>query len=220
MEILVVISLLIILIAAVVTSFISVGQRAYVDSTRTLLRRIELAVETYRDRAGFYPPDGLDGPVKSRFGADIYLSTCLYETLGLPLNVEKPAPGGRKVVERYSSPIVRFRDAELERSLDDPRLAELADAWGVPIHYDRLEGEHSYSEQSDGTHHVNPVDPHPLDPREVEGFAKVLGQGQNPGRFDVWSHGPRGHAATPADEDAVDQNAPPVPNWQLGQEQE
>ena len=108
-EILVVISLLVILIAALVANTLSVGQRAYVSANRTLFQRIDLAMGTYKDRVGFLPPDGLDGPYVSRENAELKLSACLYETLGRPLNVEKPAPGGRKVVERYRSPILRFR---------------------------------------------------------------------------------------------------------------
>lgn len=54
-EILVVISLLVILIAALVANTIAVGQRAYRDSTQTLFRRIDLGMGTYTDRVGFFP---------------------------------------------------------------------------------------------------------------------------------------------------------------------
>ncbi len=193
-EILVVISLIIILVAALVVNVISVGQRAYISATKSLFQRIELGTGTYKDRTGFNPADGLDAPVTSRDDEPIQSSACLYEYLGRPLVIEKPAPGGRTVVERYPSAVLRFRESELERIPGELNRAEVTDAWGIPIHYDRLEGTDSYSMQEDPAIHLNPPEYHPVDPREViAAVATQTGQGQNPGSFDLWSHGLPGH---------------------------
>ena len=224
-EILVVISLLVILIAVLVANTIAVGQRAFISSTKTLFRRIDLGMGTYTDRVGFFPPDGMDTTddgqeVVSREGIPIRSSACLYERLGRDLTVEKPAPGGRVVVERYSSPILRFREMELFRLPDDEvkTVAELLDAWGVPIHYDRLEGPNSYSVQ-DGSEepavHLEELEYHPLDPREMEGVIVTrAGEGQNIGKFDLWSHGSAGHD-DPADRNMTDEEQVEnsVVNW-------
>jgi type II secretory pathway pseudopilin PulG len=217
-EILVVISLLIILVAALVANTLSVGQRAYRSATETLFQRLDLSAGTYKDRVGFYPADGMDGQlgVESKEGRVIRSSACLYEFLGRPLRVEKVAPGGRKVVERYPSPILRLRESELERIPGDKTVAEIADAWGVPIHYDRLEGEDSYSLQDSGEVHLNPTETHPSDPRELEGvYVLEAGKGQNRGRFDLWSHGQKGHdVEAGSDEEYEPQGTGVVCNWE------
>jgi len=200
-EVLVVISLMVIIVAALVANTLSVGQRAYVKATESLFQRIDLAMGTYHDREGFYVPDGLDADYLSREGVQIRGSACLYECLGRSMIIAKVGPGGRKVYERYSSPAIRFKDAELDKVPDDPMVAEIKDAWGTPIHYDRLEGDESYSMQDYPEIHLNPPDNHPPDPRELEGCVKKLGTGQHPGAFDLWSHGRFGHDVTPYGEE-------------------
>ncbi len=218
-EILVVISLIMVLVAALVANTIKVGQRAYVSSTKTLLNRLDLALGSYRDRVGFYPPDGFDGtePVNARDVPDFPLraSMCLYETLGRPLVIVKPAPGGRRVVERYPTPLIRFRETELYHHPEYNSIAEILDAWGVPIHYDRLEGPNSYSIEDAPEIHLEPPPEHPPDPREVEASAQVVGQGQNPGKYDIWSHGPYGHEVPPSVYETTGGPTNIICNWRL-----
>ena len=69
--------------------------------------------------------------------------------------------------------------------------------------------------------HLNPPEYHPPDPREVEGAAMELGVGQNPGTYDLWSHGPPEHAPPGGgdSEGDVDQQAAEcVSNWKKPKE--
>jgi hypothetical protein len=123
------------------------------------------------------------------------------------------------VVERYSSPVLRFRESELFRVEDDEyrNVAEVTDAWGVPVHYDRLEGPDSYSIQ-DGTEpvHLVPPEVHPLDPREIAGICVTeAGRGQNIGSYDLWSHGSPGHDL-PEDRNMTEEEqiAASIVNWE------
>ena len=195
-EVLVVMALLAVLIAAF-GGIMSRSEQAYIRSTEVLLRRLDLAIGRYRDLTGFHPPDGMDGPFLSAEGEELFYGACLYEVLGRPLIVRKVGPGGRLVVERYPSPIMHgMQERELVRDPARPHVAEFLDSWGIPIHYDRLEGgPETFSEQSGGEAHVVPSDYHPPDPRmpSFEGFSVRRAGAQNPGAYDAWSHGSPGH---------------------------
>lgn len=215
-EILVVISLMTFLVTVLVTATLNVGQKAYVASTQVLFERIDLSIDRYRDLCGFCPPDGLDGPVVSREGKEIKSSACLYEYLGRPLQIAKLGTGGKVVVERYDSPVMRgLRSSEIEMSPDEGvAIAEIRDAWGSPLHYDRLEGENSFSEQSTADIHLSPPEFHPIDPREQAGVMVVeAGKGQNLGKYDVWSHGRHGHDKPESDVEVSTALKETLGNW-------
>ncbi len=218
LEILVVISLMTFLVTALLALTLNLGQRAYVASTRAMLERVDLSIDKYRDLAGFCPPDGFDAAVTMREGSiEIRSSACLYECLGRPLQIIKQGPGGKVVVERYDSPVMRgLKESELVRGLaDGADVAEIGDAWGCPLHYDRLEGEDSYSPQNTPDVHLVPPEYHGPDPREEPGIAVTeAGRGQNPGRYDVWSHGRRGHEPPESDEGTAALLRETIGNWQ------
>ncbi len=222
-EILVVISLMTLIVTALVAATLNVGQRAYVAATQALFERIDLAAGGYKDLSGFYPPDGLDaaadgsdGTVKSREGRELRGAACLYEFLGRPLQIVKHGAGGKVVVERYDSTLLRgLRESELARVPEEGAdVAEIRDSWNTPIHYDRLEGENSYSEQSTGEVHLEPPEWHPADPRSEAGVMVVdADKGQNPGKYDIWSHGRHGHDPLEADVDAKTALKETLCNW-------
>lgn len=205
-ELLVVIFILTLLAAMMVPNIIYVGDQARSKATEALFERITMGVDKYKDLTGFFPEDGLDSPLKNKGGDPIMSSQCIYELLGRPLLIEKPAPGGRKIVERHNSPVLDFKTSEIEvaRGEDEtekpagtgriiPR-GDIMDGWGTPIHYDRLEGKESYSVQDTPDIHVNPPGFHPLDPREFDGIAVEKMGPQNMGSYDLWSHGLVGHS--------------------------
>jgi prepilin-type N-terminal cleavage/methylation domain-containing protein len=215
-EILVVITLITLLMTALVAATLNVGQRAYVSSTQILFERIDMSVDRYKDLSGFYPADGLDAPVTSREGKGIMASACLYEFVGRPLVIVKEGPGGKPVVERYDSPVMRgLKQAEIARPPDATAdIGEIVDAWQMPIHYDRLEGEGSFSPQSTPDIHLVPPEYHPVDPREVAGVAVTeAGRGQNLGKYDVWSHGRPGHDKPEGDENEKTALKQTLGNW-------
>ncbi|HNR98791.1 MAG TPA: type II secretion system protein [Planctomycetota bacterium] len=218
LEILVVISLMTFLVTALVALTLNLSHRAYEASTRTLLDRIDLSIDKYKDLTGFCPPDGFDAPVTTREGGlEIRSAACLYEFLGRPLQVIKQGAGGKVVVERYDSPVMRgLKESELVRVPGDSAdVAEITDAWGGPLHYDRLEGDDSYSPQNTPDVHLVPPEYHGPDPRDVPGVAVAeAGTGQNPGRYDVWSHGRHGHEAPEREEDAAALLRETIGNWQ------
>lgn len=218
LEILVVISLMTFLVTALLALMLNVGQRAYVASTRALLERVDLSIDKYKDLSGFCPPDGFDAAMTAREGGiEIRSSACLYESLGRPLQIIKQGPGGKVIVERYDSPVMRgLREAELVRGLQEGAdVAEIADAWKCPLHYDRLEGDESYSPQGTPDAHLVPPEYHGPDPREEAGImVEEAGRGQNPGRYDVWSHGRRGHEAPDGEDDAAAVLRETICNWQ------
>ncbi len=213
-ELLVVIGILTTLAAVFVGSLLTVGEKAQRRATEALFQRISIGVDKYKDYSGFYPPDGLDGEITTGGGIPIVSTQSLYHFIGRPFVIKKPAPGGRVKVERYSSPLLSFTDSEIEYRYtgdveevpeDEERPAEILDKWGTPLHYDRLEGDpfNSLSRQGTPEIHLNPPDYHSPDPRDVEGLVSDFTEKpvvqetgpQNPGKYDLWSHGSAEHTA-------------------------
>jgi len=221
-EMLVVISILVLLMGLLLTAAMRLVLSARTRATEALIHKVALQIEEYHDNAGEYPPDGLDLPVTdARSGTNIFATACVLKTLTEPLQLTRKGPADFE--RTWTNPPIaeEFRKDSLLASTVNPDLFEIADAFGWPMHYDRVtEGargakDFSFSNQQ-GEVHLDPPSFHPADPRmdsELRSGIREVGQAQNKGRYDLWSHGPHGHSSP---EDWKDEYfAETMANWNL-----
>ncbi|MFQ5653602.1 MAG: type II secretion system protein [Planctomycetota bacterium] len=208
-ELLIVIALIVFLVALVVVNAGDLRNRAKRESVKSLIQRLGMQLETYHSKVGPYPSDGFDTPVETPQGTRLKSGAALTFALLQPIQLTQRLPNGDLRVLGTEEPVAEFADNDLSEAIDDDRDArELLDAWGNPLHYDNLEGGASaYSVQDDGSAHLHEPLAHAFDPREQEGEGVELTGPQNPGEYDLWSHGSSGHTD---DEKATDT----IGNWE------
>lgn len=203
-EMLVVISILVLLFGLFLGAAMRLVGQARKRATVALLHKLNLQIEEYRDTTGSYPPDGLDPEepvVDAQTGTALYATASIYRSLTEPLEMIRQGPGGQRGMQEVVLPpiVEKFQSDHLIRSTEYPGLYEIADGFGTPMHYDRLQGAKSFSPQDKGLVHLDPPLWHPPDPRGVDPSTipepPVTEMGpQHPGRYDLWSHGPHGHS--------------------------
>lgn len=202
-----VIGIIVILITIMVAAFGTHQQKANKRNTQALFHTINLKLQEYRELAGEFPPDGFDAPVETSDNAYPVQSgaaLAYFLTRPMVLRTEK-SDGSFKETERPS--LMKLTEKCMRRSDEsDPELVEIVDAWNEPIHYDRVATPDDYSIQESGDIHFEEVEAHGLDPREDPDHVPEVGP-QNPGKYDLWSHGPEGHTE---EEDLADM----INNWE------
>lgn len=208
-ELMVVISVIVVLMAMLAMSAGGLQRRANVAATDGLLQRTGLFIDSYHGKTGSYPADGIDRAVITEEGTPVQSGSALAFALTRPiLNREKLPTGEYRVVS--SEPAVgEFKGDELsEPFAEDPGARELVDTWGIPLHYDNLEGgRNAYSPQNEGDVHLFWDDlefdgaVHSLDPRELDGVA--TSGPQNIGEYDLFSHGGEGHTEDELPEECI-----------------
>ncbi|MBN1421279.1 MAG: type II secretion system protein [Planctomycetes bacterium] len=215
-EMLVVISILVLLMGLLITAAMRLVLSARIRATEALIHKLTLQLEEYHDKSGEYPADGLDQPVTdAKSGMTIYATACVLQALTQPLQLTRKGPAGFQ--RTWSEPPIAsdFRKENLLPSTVNPDVAEIADSFLWPMHYDRVaEGlNYNFSPQQ-GEVHLDPPSFHPPDPRmDRASGVREPGQAQNKGRYDLWSHGPHGH---PLPEDYKDEYiAETMANWNL-----
>jgi prepilin-type N-terminal cleavage/methylation domain-containing protein len=223
-ELLITISIITLLFSVLAMSGGGLKQKARIENTKSMISQLELYLDTYKSKSGAYPPDGLDGKkIYTEEGTQLMSGAALSWALTRPIDQMKRQPDGTMKAIGTTSPVAEFKQGELVdhaalgADLFDPEALEVCDAWGWPIHYDRLGGgRESYSRQDTSEVHLGwedigyeDVD----DPRTFEGISVELVGPQNLGEFDIWSHGPSGHILK--DLDPEEHAAQVVANWDL-----
>lgn len=204
LEIMTVIAILAILMSILIYGIGKYRITAYEKGTEGLLESIRAALESYHADYSEYPPDGFDpaNPAIRMSGgqkAAIHGSACLVYYLGIAQIMETEV--GQDVRKSLKPPYLEFKtgqlsggdDRDLDQKLADPRT-EVVDAWGNPIHYDRLDydtqtGRPKIDDQSSpGVHTMQGFvadKMHGPDPRKKGGKLET----KNAGSYDLFSHG-------------------------------
>ncbi len=209
-ELLVVVAILATLFSLVVVTVGPFLERAQVKATVSIIRRLESWAEEYRSLKGSYPKDGLDEPYESDTGTRLRGVGALHYQLSRSVIADDIV--GSRVRLRELPPVASIKSAELSDDYDG--VFEIIDGFGEPMHYDNVANDRFVPQ--DGSVHFPPVtDWHPDDPRAakntIDGKEVVRRRGiQNRGRFDIWSHGPRGH-------DEEEPECLPMGTWNLTQ---
>lgn len=208
-ELMVVISVIVVLMAMLAMTAGGLQTRANVAATDGLLQRIGLFIDQYHGKRGTYPADGIDGAVITEEGTPVQSGSALAFALTQPILDRERLPTGEFRVVSSEPAVGEFKGDELsEPFADDKNARELLDTWGLPLHYDNLEGGRSaYSPQNEGEVHLFWDDleidgaVHNLDPRELDGVA--TSGPQNIEEYDLFSHGPDGHTEEELPEECI-----------------
>jgi len=193
-EVLMVVAIIMMLAAMMTVAVMSQRKRAAKQRTEALFVRLEAAIDSYKELAGRYPPDGFDFEVTNAEGTAIRGSACLHYFLTKELTVESTVSGIRRITKH--DPVVELKDGELTAVNEDfPGAREITDGHGVALHYDNTENDEF--EAQDETAHLEELNYHPEDARlDSDQLAVEEGGIQNPGKYDLWSHGDAGHTET------------------------
>ncbi len=206
-EVLMVVAIIMMLTAMMTVAVMSQRKRAAKQATQALFVRLEAAIESYKELAGHYPPDGFDFEVTNDEGTAIRGSACLHYFLTKQLTVERKVSGLSRITKH--DPVVELKEGELTLANEDfPGAREITDGHKVPLHYDNTENDEF--EAQDETAHLEELTYHPEDARlNSDQLAVEEGGIQNPGKYDLWSHGDAGHTETETLETTVGNwNAP------------
>ena len=179
LELLVVTTIILVLIATLVTATMGVRKSTKLKGTQRLIRQLNQAVSMYYDRYKVYPPDGHDFEVKV-YDRAIQGSQCLIYYLCVPQPKSVKGPDG-KAIFRPQDPLLTdllgqdldFPLVEIETSR---KIPELKDSFGGPIFYDRVEKTAEYSHPMQ---HLSHPDPRPEERPTVR-----------MGKVQIWSVGP------------------------------
>jgi prepilin-type N-terminal cleavage/methylation domain-containing protein len=190
-EVLVVIAILATLIAMVSGAAIQCLERSRVLATEAQIQRLMAHLEDYRDLAGEFPPDGIDGEVRNAEGEPILGSACLGYFLARPIRVRELV-GGSEELKEYPPIVTPWRRDDLGPE-ERPGVREVVDAWKNPLHYDNTE-DGEFRPQGGEVHSPEVEDDmHPDDPRGGSFIAGGQNAVDRPGiqgrGFDLWSHG-------------------------------
>lgn len=187
-ELLVVISIILVLVATLVTAAMTVRKKVMVQRTRGLLVNLKTAMTAYYQTYRSYPPDGYDFEVEI-LGRPIQGSRCLVYYLMTPRPTTVKATDGTERT-RMRDPILTdsdVPDASLTFSLNDmesrEEVPEIIDGFEVPFLYDRVKKADDFSKLG--------TDGHP-DPRGPDKDSLTLDMG----RYQIWSRGSDGRKAT------------------------
>ncbi|MCZ6688032.1 MAG: type II secretion system protein [Planctomycetota bacterium] len=178
LELLVVTSIIMILIATLVTATMGVRKSVKRKATQRLIRQVSQAVSMYYDRYKAYPPDGYDFEVKV-YDRVIQGSQCLVYYLCVPQPKSVKGPDGKAILRPQDPLLTDLLAQDLVFPLNEietqGRIPELRDSFGGPILYDRVGkiAEYSYPLQ-----HLS----HP-DPRPEDGPTVMMG------KYQIWSVG-------------------------------
>ncbi len=198
-EILTVLGIMGLLVAAIFVAAGSLPQKAAIEGTRGLFQQISMALKSYYGEFREYPPDGYDRPVFAPNGIQLKGSACLTYFLAWKYPDGRGGivdhPDGLRKRDYVDSDNIRYVPVNggepfwptVKPREDLNKYGEVVDRFGNPVLYDNCErnkdGILLYTPRiptMDGT--VNP------DPRENK-----LPQGSyNPGIYDLWSCGPDG----------------------------
>ncbi len=193
-ELLIVISLILLLMAIFAVGMQNVKKKMRVSRTVSLVERVGIALESYHSAHGAYPSDGIESPVVTRDGTRLKSGAALTHALTRPMLKTRTNAAGERIVMGKSEPLLDLPQGELTKPLEgDKEAVEMVDAWGNELHYDNLSGDTGrFDEQGDGSVHLSDLDEHEEDPRTTE---LVIRDGaQSTGKFDFWSHGLGGHS--------------------------
>lgn len=191
-EVLMVVSIIILLASMLTVAVLSQRKKAAKQATQALFTRLEAAIDSYKELTGHYPADGFDTEVTNDEGTPIRGSACLQYFLTRETRVETKVSGVSRI--RKYDPVMELKDGELtEPNEDFPGAREIIDGYGRPIHYDNTEDGEFRAQ--DGSAHIELLEFHPEDPRmNTDQLAVIEGGVQNPGKYDLWSHGEGGHS--------------------------
>jgi len=189
-------AIIVTLFSLIAVGFATVMGRASEKATNSLLIRLKLQLDKYKQVMGTYPPDGIDSVEKNDQGEIVRGSASLYYHLTKPLLIA--SNDGGQVRKTEHEPIDKFSDRELTpEDPEHPGVREILDGWKNPIHYDNTEDEVFRPQR--GEVHFPEVDDedHPADPRdrtfEVDGKPAVEKPGIQGKGYDIWSHAALGH---------------------------
>ncbi len=206
-EVMTVVAIVGLLVSLLIFGLNQYRKSSYQKGTQGILGSVRAALDAYHGQYRLYPPDGFDEPtfreVRGGGKQQIRGTACLIYYLGFP-TVEETEYGSEK---RYAEkdPFLQLTadmlsgDGTLEEKLADPST-EIIDRWGNPIHYDNVEkGKDGKTprlspQDSASVHTMKGLDPgsqHGPDPRLRSATGGPTGglAAQNPGSYDLWSHG-------------------------------
>lgn len=208
LEIMIVVSILVTLAAIAVVYGQGFMRGVQEKGAGSQIRRIQLAIDEYRQITGHYPPDGIDSTIRNAQKTELRGSAALHHALTTSFRYTVMTGGLPRQMEH--EPLMQFKEAELTSRLEDyPGVREITDPFGNPLHYDNTENR--IFRAQGGSVHYPPLedDQHPPDPRTLaasEGGVSEPGSVQST-TYDLWSHGKTEH----------DPNARPEPTatWNL-----
>jgi prepilin-type N-terminal cleavage/methylation domain-containing protein len=202
LEIMSVIAILAILMSILLYGIGKYRIKAYEEGTRGLIEQVRAALESYHGDFGAYPPDGFDPQepaIRMAGGSKVAIhgSACLVYFLGVAQIIQTEV--GEDVRQKIVGPYLELKesmisgDGDLDLRIASPKT-EIIDAWGNPIHYDRVDldqksGLPKIDDQTPSSVHTMPgfiADRmHGPDPRKATGRLMT----KNAGAYDIWSHG-------------------------------
>lgn len=184
LELLIVTSIILILVATLVVATMGVRKSSLVKGTQALLLQIKQATISYYDRYKKYPPDGYDFEVKV-YDRTIKGSQCLVYYLATPQPKAARSPDGT-IVYQMQEPFLmglqpRSVTFSLEEIPDREEIPALIDTFKEEIFYDRVLNTAEYSYPLPGDSNPGQPDPRPADAPTVR-----------MGKYQIWSLGPDG----------------------------
>jgi len=211
-EVLTVVGIIGLLIAAIVVVTGGATEKAAKKGTQGILNRLAMALESYHSEFQAYPPDGYDEPVIAPNGQRLRGSACLTYYLAWMY------PDGSGNFERFTLKKPDFSDSDNIKMIDVNKgvpfieevktndelnkFGEFVDKFGMrsgnPLHYDNTEvvnGKSMYTSRPQTM--SGESDP---DPREANNKGKPFFRDG----YDLWSSGPDGGTKeAKADDDMI-----------------
>ena len=122
-ELLIVVSIIAFLIAALFAGLMRLRERTAISKTRTLLEKVRSGLETYKLHFQVYPPD-INGSMTGSEALYYYLTTAFNRS---------PDPKKNEVAATVNAgPLAQFEENEV-------KAGQIVDAWGSPLHYARIQ---------------------------------------------------------------------------------
>jgi type II secretory pathway pseudopilin PulG len=124
-EMLIVIGVIMLLLATMIAATAHLREIARRNRTKALLEKILNGLEGYKLQFRFYPPDNFAGNTGNK--ALVYFLTT-------PFRIVPAASNGEVYSTIDMGPLIKFNQEELISG-------QLIDAWGRPLHYERIQQE-------------------------------------------------------------------------------